>query len=90
VHTAVLKLPRPYPHAYSAPRDDGLNRSELTKPVPFANRYLYSDSDDEGSYTVTDHDVRLAYVPVADSRDVALKSWQKFTPAVCLALTSRR
>lgn len=62
VHTAVLKLPRPLPHAHSALPSDGLNRSELTKPVPFANRYLYSDSDDEGSYTVTDHDVRLAYV----------------------------
>ena len=73
VHTAVLKLPRPLPHVHSAPPGDGLNRSELTKPVPFANRYLYSDSDDEGSYTVTDHDVRLAYVSCRRFSRYALK-----------------
>ena len=70
MHTAFLKLPRPYPHAYSAPRGDEPIRDDMTKPVPFSHRYLYSDSDDEGSYTVTDHDVRLAYVLVGRSRVV--------------------
>ncbi|KAH9083360.1 hypothetical protein EDB83DRAFT_2538792 [Lactarius deliciosus] len=62
VHTAFLRLPRPLPQAHSsAPsRSDGPNRSDLTKPTPFSHRHLYSDSDDEGSYTVIDHDVRLA------------------------------
>ncbi|KAH9171981.1 hypothetical protein EDB89DRAFT_2174254 [Lactarius sanguifluus] len=62
VHTAFLRLPRPLPQAHSsAPsRSDGPNRSDLTKPTPFSHRYLYSDSEDEGSYTVIDHDVRLA------------------------------
>ncbi|KAI9437708.1 hypothetical protein H4582DRAFT_1957102, partial [Lactarius indigo] len=62
VHTAFLRLPRPLPQAHSsAPsRSDGPNRSDLTKPTPFSYRHLYSDSDDEGSYTVFDHDVRLA------------------------------
>ncbi|KAI9455337.1 hypothetical protein BJY52DRAFT_1280457, partial [Lactarius psammicola] len=61
VHTAFLKLPRPYPPVHSsAPRGDGPNRSDLTKPIPFSHRHLYSDSDEEGSYTVIDHDVRLA------------------------------
>ncbi|KAH9055046.1 hypothetical protein EDB87DRAFT_1580073 [Lactarius vividus] len=62
VHTTFLKLPRPLPQAHSsAPsRGDGPNRTDLTKPTPFSHRHIYSDSDDEGSYTVIDHDVRLA------------------------------
>jgi hypothetical protein len=58
----------------------------MTKPVPFSHRYLYSDSDDEGSYTVTDHDIRLAYVLVALFSRHALKLRRNLRPPSALPL----
>jgi hypothetical protein len=68
------------------PRGDGPNRGDMTKPVPFSHRYLYSDSDDEGSYTVTDHDIRLAYVLVALFSRHALKLRRNLRPPSALPL----
>jgi hypothetical protein len=41
--------------------EDALKSVELTRPTPFFQRHVYSDSDDEGSYTVIGRDARLAY-----------------------------
>ncbi|KAI0288543.1 hypothetical protein BC826DRAFT_1107677 [Russula brevipes] len=67
VYAAVLRLPRPYfapssKTTHPAPLIEGtLQGAGLTKPTPFFQRHVYSDSDDEGSYTAMDRDARLAY-----------------------------
>ena len=66
MHAAVLRLPRPHlaqPSVHDAPLV-GVNMegNDLTKPTPFSRRNLFSDSDDEDSYTAVDHDRRLVYV----------------------------
>ena len=46
---------------YRASRvEDMLQGTNLTRPTPFFQRPVYSDSDDEGSYTVMDRDTHLA------------------------------
>ena len=40
--------------------DDTLQGADLTRPTPFFQRLVYSDSDDEGSYTVMERDAHLA------------------------------
>ena len=48
--------------SHHAPLDeDTLLGTDLTRPIPFFQRHVYSDSDDEGSYTAMDRDARLAY-----------------------------
>jgi hypothetical protein len=43
-----------------APRvDDTLQETDLTKPTPFFQRPVYSDSDEEDSYAVIDRDALL-------------------------------
>ncbi|KAI9507443.1 hypothetical protein F5148DRAFT_1205043 [Russula earlei] len=68
LYASILRMPRPYhvlPSAttnHAPPAEDTLeeNEPELTKPMPFFQRNVYSDSDDEGSNTVMDRDARLA------------------------------
>ncbi|KAH9985984.1 hypothetical protein BJV74DRAFT_946145 [Russula compacta] len=65
VYAAVLRLPRPHlapsstTHA-APPADDMLQGTDLMRPTPFFQRHVYSDSDDEASYTAMDRDARLA------------------------------
>jgi hypothetical protein len=66
VYAAILRLPRPHlplgSTTHRAPLDeDMLHGADVTKPTPFFQRHVYSDSDDEGSYTAIDRDARLAY-----------------------------
>ena len=66
MYAAVLRLPRPHlPPAsttHHAPLDENtLHGADVTRPTPFFQRRMYSDSDDEGSYTAIDCDARLAY-----------------------------
>lgn len=67
MYATILRLPRPHlPLAstmtHHSPLDeDALKSVELTRPTPFFQRHVYSDSDDEGSYTVIGRDARLAY-----------------------------
>ena len=67
VCAAILRLPRPHlPLASTttnhAPLDeDTLQGADLTRPTPFFRRHVYSDSDDEDSYTAMDRDARLVY-----------------------------
>lgn len=67
VYAAVLRLPRPHlPLASTMTHhaqldEDTLQSAELTRPTPFFQRHVYSDSDDEGSYTAMERDARLAY-----------------------------
>ena len=47
---------------HHAPLDeDTLQSFDLTRPTPFFQRHVYSDSDDEGSYTAMGRDALLAY-----------------------------
>ena len=67
MYAAILRLPRPHlPLASTMTHDppldeDTLQGTELTRPTPFFQRHVYSDSDDEGSYTAMERDERLAY-----------------------------
>jgi len=68
LYAAVLRLPRPHhvppsTATHFAPLvEDELQGVEVLKPMPFFQRNVYSDSDEEGSYTAMDRDARLAYV----------------------------
>ncbi|KAI0267154.1 hypothetical protein BC834DRAFT_969170 [Gloeopeniophorella convolvens] len=86
IYTAVLKLPRPYFKAESSratqagPEGDAQNDADLTKPMPFPQRHLYSDSDDEGAYAAADNDARLvnsrppSMMPIPHADDESMSS----------------
>ena len=66
LYSAILRLPRPHlplgSTTHHAPLgEDPLHGAEVTRPTPFFQRHMYSDSDDDGSYTAIDRDTRLAY-----------------------------
>ncbi|KAI0300988.1 hypothetical protein B0F90DRAFT_1720731 [Multifurca ochricompacta] len=86
MYTAILRLPRPYLDQYSASNrqvplpGDWPQGTDLTKPIPFSHRHIYSDSDDEGPYTVIDHDARLvnsrppSMLPLVHADDESMSS----------------